>query len=156
MRYTPRLQEASTSRPLLAAGQVIRCPEFALGLRWKSPTNDPVMVAWRSQTYIDYHIQSGSAITASDPSRAQAMFLITSVSLVESDGPDDAFPDSFRYSCQVDCVRLADDMSFTSESERIRFSLNEPMSVAQPDQQQIEIVGSVRLPIYWEGGSEYE
>lgn len=156
MRYTPRLIDESGQRPLLAVGHIIRCPEFATGLKWRATPDDLVMVAWSNESYVDYHTNSGKADPANDPTRAQAKFLVFAVSLIEAEGADDVFPDSYRYSRRVTCVRLADDLSFTSESERICFTLNEPMSVAQPKECHIEILGSARLPIFWEGGSQYE
>ena len=84
------------------------------------------------------------------------MFLVSAIALVEAEGAEDVFPDSFLFSRQVTCVRLADDFSFDSASERIRFTLNEPMSVAQPDEKRIEILGFARLPIFWEGGLHHE
>jgi hypothetical protein len=156
MRYTPRLIDESDQRLLLAVGQIVRCPDFATGLKWKATPDDPVMVAWSHESYVDYHIKSGKADSANDLTRAQAKFLVFAVSLVKAEGADDVFPGSFRYSRNITCVRLANDLSFTSESERICFTLNEPMSVAQPKECHIEILGCAQLPIFWEGGSQYE
>ena len=156
MRYTPSLIDGSEHGPVLAVGHIVRCPDFASGLKWRATPDDPVMVAWRHERHVDYHVSTGRADRANDPTRGEAKFLVFAVSLIEAAGPDDVFPDSDRYSRSVTCVRLADDLSFTSGSERIRFALNEPMSVAQPEEHRIEILGSVRLPIFWEGGSQYE
>lgn len=156
MRYTPRWVDESAPRQLLAVGHVISCKDFATGLRWKATPKGPVTVAWSNHAYVDHHIASGKATPASDPSRAHAKFLVTSIALVEGDGPEDVFPDSNRYSRQVVCVRLSDDLSFTHDSERIDFSLNEPMSIAEPKENRVEILGAVALPIYWEGGSKYQ
>lgn len=138
----------------LAVGQIIRCSVFATGLKWKAAPNDPIVVAWSDASYVDYHVKSGKADPASDPDRAEAKFLVFAVSLVAAEGADDVFPDSYRYSRNVICVRLAEDLSFTDESERISFSLNEPMSIAQPNERHIEILGFVQLPIFWEGCGE--
>lgn len=152
MRYTPCWMDESAPHLPLAVGHVIRCPAFATGIKWKTAPDDPIMVAWQSASHVDYYLQSGQADCANDPARAQARFLVFSVSLVEAEGPDDVFPDSQRYARDVVCVRLDDDLSFSAKSERIRFSLNEPMSIAQPQESQIEIVGFVQLPIFREGG----
>jgi hypothetical protein len=156
MRYTPRLSEYPLQELPLAVGHVIRCSAFATGLKWKSLPEAPVSVAWINQSYIDYHTQVGKAESNCDPSRSNAKFLVFAISLLAAEGADDVFPDSYRFSREVTCIRLDDDLSFTSESERIRFALNEPMSVAQPKERNIEVLGFVHLPIFWEGGTHYE
>jgi hypothetical protein len=41
-------------------------------------------------------------------------------------------------------------MQFSRKSERIRFSLDEPMSIARPSENSIEILGFAELPISWD------
>jgi len=41
-------------------------------------------------------------------------------------------------------------MLFTRESERVRFSLDEPMSVVRPSVDAIEVLGFADLPISWD------
>jgi hypothetical protein len=76
--------------------------------------------------------------------------LVLAVELTESVGPDDVCPGNHRLCRNVRCVRLSEGMEFSRESERIQFSLNEPMSVAQPDEGTIEVVGYAELPICWD------
>lgn len=131
----------------LAVGDVIRCSGFQWGLRWNHEAAGTVHVAWK--THRDYHVQSGRATLADDPTRGQAPFLVHSVALTEGSGPEDVYPGNHRLSRTVLCVRLTNDFSFTSEAERVQFSLNEPMSVSQPTEASIEILGYARLPISW-------
>jgi len=155
MRYKLFLSEDQTQPLRLSVGHVIRCSAFSGGLRWKHAMQDPIVVAWRTQGYVESYIKNGKAVLADDLTRAKVNFLVFAISLVEAEGPEDVFPESFRFSRKVTCVRLADDLSFTSDSERISFTLNEPMSVAEPDESRIELIGFVQLPIFWEGGSQY-
>lgn len=132
----------------LAVGDIIRCPAFQIGLRLDHQP-DEVVVAWRNRLYPEYHARSGNGIQADDESRAYASFLVMSVGLAEGVGPDDVCPGEHRLSREVMCVRLSAEMWFSSESERIRFSLDEPMSVAQPDVESILVLGYAELPIIW-------
>jgi hypothetical protein len=75
---------------------------------------------------------------------------VLAVELTEAVGPDDVCPGNHRLSRDVLCVRLSEAMEFSAESERIRFNLNEPMSVAQPDEGAIEVLGYAELPISWD------
>lgn len=139
-------------RPLqlrLSPGDIIICPAFATGLRWNDDPDGVIQVAWKSATYPEHHVATGRATHANDPSRGNASFLVKSVVLVEHTGPDDVAPGEHRWSRDVVCVRLGQDDSFARDSETIRFSLNEPMSVASPDETKVLVVGYARLPITW-------
>jgi hypothetical protein len=133
----------------LAVGDVIRCQAFRAGLRWKHSSGE-VRVAWRDRHYPEYHVRVGNGTGADDDSRGTAPFLVIAVELTEAVGPDDVCPGNHRLSRDVRCVRLSDGMEFSAESEHIRFSLNEPMSVAQPDEEAIEVLGYAELPISWD------
>jgi hypothetical protein len=135
--------------PRLAVGDIIRCPAFEFGFCFfDNPTE--VMVAWRNLSFPDYPATVGNGTLAHDPTRGLALFLVTSIELIESTGPDDSFPGNHRLARDVRCLRLTDDGSFTADAERIHFMLNEPMCVAQPDEDDLEVVGYAELPINWE------
>jgi hypothetical protein len=138
-----------SSRARLAVGDVIRCPDFRAGLRWKRAPGE-VQVAWRDRHYPEYHVHVGNGTAADDHSRGTAPFLVLAVELTEAVGPDDVCPGNHRLSRDVLCVRLSEEMEFSGESERIRFNLDEPMSVAQPDEGAIEVLGYAELPIIWD------
>jgi hypothetical protein len=108
------------------------------------------MVAWQVQSYPDYHARVGNGTLAHDTGRAEASFLVVSIGLVEASGPDDMYPGNHRFSREVRCVRLTTDMEFSPQSERIRFSLDEPMSVVRPSEESIEVLGCAELPISWD------
>jgi len=151
MRYLVHKSPNSNQPLQLAVGHIVKCPDFCTGLRWKATPQGPITVAWRGHGFIDSHIRSNTADPADDPTRANAVFIVSTVALREAEGAEDVFPNSFRFSRLVTCIRLDDDYSFTSESERISFSLNEPMSVAEPKESSIEILGFSQLPIFWAG-----
>ncbi|MFI5297433.1 MAG: hypothetical protein ACHREM_04990 [Polyangiales bacterium] len=133
----------------LAPGDVIRCPDFATGLRLRDDPDGPLLVAWKKGWYPTSYVTSGQAEHADDPTRATVAFLVHTVALNEAEGPDDIAPTERRLSREIICVRLDVDFTFTRESEQIRFALNEPMSVASPDESTIEFVGFAVLPITW-------
>jgi len=109
-------------------------------------------LAWRAGFEPGQYVRDGRGALANDPSRAAAAFLVHSVSLDEASGPEDIAPGEHRLSREIVCVHLASDFTFTRDEERIRFALNEPMSVASPDESALEIVGYARLPITWREG----
>ena len=76
-------------------------------------------------------------------------FLVLSVALEENHGPEDISPGEVRWSRRVVCVRLDEQLRFDHDSERIEFTLNEPMSVAQPRDSRVTVVGVAELPIRW-------
>lgn len=137
----------------LAPGDIIRCSAFASGLRWKHDPQGPIQVAWRAGFEPDHYVRDGRGNLAYDPSRATAAFLVYAVTLDEASGPDDIAPGEHRLSREIVCVRIGDDFTFARDAERIRFSLNEPMSVASPDEATIEVKGYAVLPITWREGT---
>jgi len=137
----------------LAPGDIIRCSAFASGLRWRHDPEGPVQVAWRAGFEPDHYVRDGRGDLANDPSRAKASFLVYAVTLDEASGPDDIAPGEHRLSRELIGLRLGDDFAFARDAERIRFALNEPMSVASPDEATIEVVGYAVLPITWREGA---
>ena len=137
------------SRPKrLAVGDVVRCSTFTPGFQFSDSPR--VTVGWRRLGDPDYFYKNGKGVLRHDPSRAVATFLITQIVLETHHGPDDVFPDDeWRMSRLVHAVRLTSDFVFTEQSEEILFSLNEPMSLADPDEDSIEILGCAELPIVW-------
>ena len=148
-RVVLRQYRVRASPTRLTVGDVIRCPDFRVGLRWNHEPGE-VIVAWRDRHYPESHVRAGNGTGADDESRGKAPFLVFAVELAEAEGPDDVCPGNHRFSRDVRCVRLSEGMEFSAESERIRFSLNEPMSVAQPDEGTIEVLGYAELPISWD------
>ena len=143
--YVPEA-ESSAPRPI-TAGDVIRCVSFEWGLRFDG--QDDVSVTWRGrELHAGYHIQQGAAQDARDPSRGQALHLVTSVKLIRAEGPDDVYPNERRLSRAVVCRRLHQDDTLDARCERIRFNLDEPMSVFRPDESEIVIVGRAKLPLW--------
>lgn len=133
----------------LAVGDVIRCVDFQLGLRCAADP-DLVVVGWQDGSYPDYRASTGRGQLAHDPSRATAPFLVSSVSFVEGEGPDDVLPGNHRLSLDVRWLRLTDDYCLVADPEKVRFSLHEPMSVAQPPVSRIKLLGYAELPISWD------
>ncbi|MCL2310717.1 MAG: hypothetical protein FWC42_10735 [Proteobacteria bacterium] len=132
----------------LAVGDVIRCPAFSVGLVFKRDPGE-VLVAWRSRSYTEHYVKSGKAVEADDDSRGTAPFLVITIKLIAGESPDDMHPREHWFSRDVQCVRLSEEMEFSAESERIRFSLNDPMSVIQPDEETVELLGYAEIPIRW-------
>jgi hypothetical protein len=118
-------------------------------LRWNHAP-DEVIVGWQDQHYPEYHARAGNGTRLDDDSRGVDPFLVFAVELIESEGPDDVCPGNHRLAREVLCVRLTDGMEFSDESERVRFSLDDPMSVARPDEESIEVLGRAKLPISWD------
>lgn len=133
----------------LAVGDVIRCPAFRVGLRCHQSPGE-ILVAWRDRHYPEHHVRAGNGSAADDDGRALAAFLIVRVELTEAEGPDDVCPGNHRLSRDVWCVRLDAGLGFSAASERIRFNLDEPMSVAGPDEAAVEVLGYAELPVSWD------
>jgi hypothetical protein len=89
-------------------------------------------------------------VAADDESRAAAAFLVVRIELTESEGPNDVCPGTHRLSRDVLCARLDPGLEFSAASERIRFNLDEPMSVARPDEAALEVLGYAELPVSWD------
>jgi hypothetical protein len=150
LRIVMRMNQSRSSPGRLTVGDIIRCADFHWGLRWNNDSSGEVMVAWRDRSYPAYHVQAGSGTVAHDPTRGAALFLVLSIGLVEVSGPDDMFPGNHRLSREVRGIRLTSDRQFSRGSERIRFALDEPLSVVRPNEENIEVLGFTELPISWD------
>ena len=95
-------------------------------------------------------VGSGEGTIVDDPTRGEALFLITSIGLVDGLGPDYISPESHWLARKASALRLDADLTFTERSERIEFSMEDPMSVAWTNEAGMEIVGYADLPITWE------
>ena len=137
------------SSPLrIAVGDVIRCPAFSSAV-WL----DSELLIVVEQSWADYQLKVGRVRPANDASRARAPFLVESMILIEGEGPADVAPGNHRLSREVRCLRLTEDYGLSPKSERIRFNLDEPMSVTRPKAGSIEVIGFAQLPISWNEGS---
>jgi hypothetical protein len=96
----------------------------------------------------------GTGTEVHDTTRGEALFLVVSVELTEQSGPEDVCPGNHRLSREIHCVRLSPDMRFSPGPERIRFALDEPMSVARPKEGSIEVLGFTELPISWDEATQ--
>jgi hypothetical protein len=141
-RYIERPPDAR-----LSVGDVVRCREFEWGSRPRDASL-PLTVAWHPN-WRPYVEQSGWDTVANDPTRGEAPFLITSIVLNHGSGPDDIDREANWLARSVTAVRLSADLAFTGESERIAFSIGDPMSVAKVEESQLEVLGHVELPITW-------
>ena len=141
-----RKYDCVSEPPRIAVGDVIRCGAFRLGLREKS---GEIIVAWAASSYAEYRARAGTGTLADDETRGSALFLVSSISLVEDSGPDDVFPGNHRLTRDVRCLRLTNESCLVAEPERIRFALDEPMSVIRPAEREINVVGYAELPISW-------
>jgi len=134
----------------LAVGDIIRCDQFRLGLRRACDASGEIVVAWKDESYPAYHASVGNGTLAHDASRGLAPFLVTAITLVEGTGPDDICPWNHRLSREVDAVRLERDFAVPKTTERVRFNMDEPMSVVRPQPGTIEVLGFAELPISWD------
>ena len=143
------LQQSQRSRPLrLSVGDLIRSRRFELGFKANGETK--IHVGWEDTSHPDHHADQGHGVLANDASRADATFMVYSLSIAENTGPDDALPD-LRLALNVNCVRLTDDFVLLPAAEEIYFSQYEPMSIAQPSPEEIQLVGVAKMPVGHEG-----
>jgi hypothetical protein len=145
MRYASRSPDAR-----LAVGDVVRCADFQWGFRPLDPAR-PLIVAWleawRPRPEDPPERWGGTA--AHDASRGQALFLITSITLRHDETPDDVEPGNHWLARSVHATRLADDLTFGDDSERIAFMMNDRMSVTKTTEDRMEVVGYADMPIMW-------
>ena len=80
-----------------------------------------------------------------DETRAKSPFLVVSLEFDEN-GPNDVISD-WRLSIIVKCLRLTENYELLTNAEFVTFSKREPMSVAQPPDNEIELMGYARMPI---------
>ena len=142
-------QFSATREPRrFSVGDIIRCEHFRWGLRFASA--DEITVGWTDVSYPEYHAKNGNGELAHDETRAMAPFLISSVKFVDGEGPADLYPGNHRLSLKIQCWRLTDDFALVPVPETITFDQHEPMSVAQPPESNIELLGCAELPISWD------
>ena len=132
----------------LAVGDVIRCSQFKLGMRSKVEGIEKLSVAWPDMSWLKSYEQHDSYEIDVDDNRGTYLYLVVSILMVEVSGPDDVAPYP-RLSRDVKCVRLDEKGWIYPDSENIQFNLDEGVSLARPDHEEIEIVGFAELPIVW-------
>ena len=69
-RVVMRRYSSRSSPSRLAAGDIIRCPDFRSGLRWSSDPSGEMVVAWQDPGYPAYHAKVGNG-TEVTPSRSK-------------------------------------------------------------------------------------
>ena len=111
---------------------------------------EAILIGWEDASYPEHHASSGYGTLAHDETRQDAAFLVSSLGFAENQGPDDTIPE-FRLAQDIKCLRLTE-LVLTTDAEQICFSQYEPMSVAQPSDDEIELLGFATMPI-WPAGT---
>ncbi len=138
----------------LSVGDIIRCSRFRWGLR--NPKAE-LSVGWSKSCDVKYWVKHYGWQESHDSSREEAAFLVVSITLDEAIGPQDVELNNHRLGRVVECLRLTDDFILESSAERIKFYLDEPMSLIRlKEQEEIEVLGFAELPVSWEDPSERE
>lgn len=157
MRSTCKVEvlqyEGSRSPYRIAVGDVIRCSAFSNCFLFKNPIRSLSGKLWvwsGSESHVRNREQNGEGFKNIDQSRAQASYIVEQVAMSVSDGPHDLYPNQYRMSRDVSCLRLTDEFGLPEIPERICFSLNEFMSLCWIDETEIEVLGYANLPIIWE------
>ncbi len=104
-----------------------------------------ILVGWTDTSHPDHHSEKGYGQLAHDPSRIDSPFLVSSLTIAENEGPNDTLPD-LRLALDVKCLRLTDTFMLLPDAEEIWFSQYEPMSIAQPNADEIELIGFAKMP----------
>ncbi|HNB22489.1 MAG TPA: hypothetical protein PKZ32_08735 [Candidatus Melainabacteria bacterium] len=137
----------------IAVGDVIRCSAFANCFLFNHPIRSlsGKLWVWRSsESHLRYREQCGEGVGDVEPARAKSTYLVEQIKMTVGDGPHDVFPNQYRMSRDVSCLRLTDDFTLPEKEERICFSLNEAMALCGIQESEIELVGWATLPIVWE------
>lgn len=137
----------------IAVGDIIRCKSFANCFLFNSALHalEGRLWVWSgSEPHREHRELYGHGSRSVDPPRAQAAYLVDQIKMTVGDGPHDIFPNQYRMSRVVSCLRLNEDYCLPRDKESICFSLNEPMSVLGVDEGQIELLGYAQLPLAWE------
>ena len=138
----------------LSVGDVIRCDRFRIGIRYNG--QDKITVGWKDTKTAEAHASRGRGELCNDESRGTAPFVVIAVKFVEDSGPDDGGL-GFRISTNIRCLRVTEEMQLLPNAELIQFSKFEPMSMVQPLDESINLVGYAKMPIGDNGGMfEYE
>lgn len=137
----------------IAVGDVIRCAAFANCFLLNAPIHSLSGKLWvwnGSSSHSVYREREGQGLVNVEPARAEATYLVDQIKLTVGDGPHDIYPNQYRMSRVVSCVKLSEQYCLPKNSEQICFSLNEPMSMFGIEEGEIELLGYVELPIVWE------
>jgi hypothetical protein len=137
----------------IAVGDVIRCSAFENCFLFNNAIRSLPGKLWvwnGSETHLRYREQQGEGLGSIDPGRAQTNYLVEQVAMTVGDGPHDVFPNQYRMSRDVSCLRLTADDCLSQATERICFSVNEAMSMCGIEESEIELIGYAKLPIVWE------
>lgn len=137
----------------IAVGDLIRSKAFANCILWNSALHSLAGRLWvwsGPEGHLLSIEQHGQGFRNVESTRAESTYLVEEIKMTVGSGPDDIFPNQYRMSRVVSCLRLSDDGYLPREKESICFSLNEPMSLLNVDEGQLELVGYAKLPITWE------
>ncbi len=138
----------------LSVGDIIRCSRFRWGLR--NPDAE-LSVGWSKSSDAQFWVKQYGWQESHDPSREVSAFLVVSIKLDEALGPQDVELNNHRLGRVVECLRLTDDFILEPSAERIKFYLDEPMSLIRlKEQEEIEVLGFAEFPISWENPAERE
>ncbi|MDU1890289.1 MAG: hypothetical protein E6767_06325 [Dysgonomonas sp.] len=142
----------------ITTGDIIRCESFTYGIFYPKAQKE-IFVGWAKREYeahLRQAIKQGNGIDSYDQSRGNASFLVLSMELVETQLPEDVEEDTRYIGLNVKCIRLTSNNELSRESERIFFTLHHPMSCLDPGEGNIEVIGHLKLPIYWNEKSDSE
>lgn len=128
-------------------GDVIRSRKFRIGIQ---PSQNDCVWVGVDEAWVKSVTSSTRGNLSIDETRTNALFLVTDINLDHGEGPDDMDPGHNRLTRVVEALRLTEDGELQSGAERIRFNLEEGMSVALVAVEQIELIGCVTLPISWQ------
>ena len=137
----------------IAVGDLIRCHAFANCFLLKSAIHalsGKLWVCKESGAHIEYRERDGQGSFNMEAARGVATYLVDQIKMTVGDGPHDIFPNQYRMTRVVSCLRVNDDFCLPQNKEEICFSLNEPMSLFGVDEGEIELLGYAQLPLVWE------
>ena len=157
MEIELKYQELKESRQV-TVGDIIRCEAFAYGIAYLKGRKE-ISVGWTERDY-KTHLREGLrreiAVDSYELLRGKALFLVLSMELVEVTLPEDVQEDTRYIGVNVKCIRLVSDNKLSRDSERIFFTLQHPMSCLDMSEKNIEIVGHLDLPTYWDEKAKYD
>lgn len=133
-------------------GSVICCENFIYGISYPGH-NKEIFVGYNSENSYKAHLHEGIkrkiAIDSYDKTRDKALFLVLSIEMVEVILPEDVQEDQKYVGVNIKCIRLNSNNRLFYNSERIFFTMHHPMSSISVEEDKIQIVGKIKLPIYW-------
>ena len=157
MEIELKYQEAKDSSRV-TIGDIIRCEAFAYGITYPEMYQE-VRTGWKENEYkahLREGLRRGIAVDSCELSRGKALFLVLSMELVETTFPVDVEENTRYIGINVKCIRLTGNHKLCRDSERIFFTLYHPMSCLDASEKNIEIVGHLNLPVYWNEKTENE